>query len=219
MNFFDRLTKGEFCVNAGREKRKCRAAFKLDARALFFLTVMIFVSCALSALAEEQKTGENPAVYEIGVGDVLDVIVYEDPDLSRTVTVRSDGRISLPLIGEVMAAGLTPEALAKIVTEKLTKFADDPKVTVILAQGRERFYYILGQIEEPGQYAINQPITVLQAIARAGGFLEWAKKSRIMIVSAPGKPQKITYFNYENFLGGDDMGNVLINPGETIVVP
>jgi polysaccharide export outer membrane protein len=219
MNFFDKLTKGEFSVNASREKRKFRDAFKLDAGALFLLTVMIFVSCALSAVAEEQKTGDNPAVYEIGVGDVLDVIVYEDPDLSRTVTVRSDGRISLPLIGEVMAAGLTPEALAKIVTEKLTKFADDPKVTVILAQGRERFYYILGQIEEPGQYAINQPITVLQAIARAGGFLEWAKKSRIMIVSAPGKPQKITYFNYENFLGGDDMGNVLINPGETIVVP
>ena len=182
---------------------------------LLEFSYLIFCRLRRNNRKQEKASG----IYKFDVGDVIDVIVYEDPDMSRTVTVRSDGRISLPLVGEIMASGTTPEVLTQTITEKLTKYADDPKVTVILAQGRERVFYILGQIEEPGQYAITQPVTVLQAIARAGGFLEWAKKSRIMIVSAPGEPQKITYFNYENFLGGDDAGNVLINPGETIVVP
>ncbi|MCU0600194.1 MAG: polysaccharide export protein [Desulfobacterales bacterium] len=219
MNLIRETTENARLIIFRKYACKFQLTISLIGRILFFLTAGIFFLNNLPAEAQGPETGEVMGVYKFDVGDVLDVIVYEDPDMSRTVTVRSDGRISLPLVGEIMASGSTPEVLTKTITEKLTKYADDPKVTVILAQGRERVFYILGQIEEPGQYAITQPVTVLQAIARAGGFLEWAKKSRIMIVSAPGEPQKITYFNYENFLGGDDAGNVLINPGETIVVP
>jgi polysaccharide biosynthesis/export protein len=219
MNFINENIEKANVTKFRKDSRDIQIASTLISRLFLFLAIMIFLSNTASAGDQQQKTVEDPGIYQFDVGDILDIIVYEDPEMSRTVTVRSDGRISLPLVGEVMASGTTPEVLAKIITEKLTKFADDPRVTVILAQGRERVYYILGQIEEPGQYTITQPVTVLQAIARAGGFLEWAKKSRIMIVNAPGNPKKITYFNYEDFLGGDDIGNVLINPGETIVVP
>ncbi|MBS3758355.1 MAG: polysaccharide biosynthesis/export family protein [Desulfobacterales bacterium] len=170
--------------------------------------------------AQPEETGDAQGVYEFSAGDVLDVFVFEEPDLSQTVTVRSDGRISLPLIGDIVAEGRTPEMLGQKITQKLNKFIEVADVTVSLAESREKFYYVLGQVEESGQYSMSQPVTVFQALARAGGFLEWAKKSRIMIVRGKGKSEKITYFNYDAFLDGKDMKqNVLIEPGDTIVVP
>ena len=170
--------------------------------------------------AQEVKPNSETDVYEFGVGDVLNVFVYEEPEISQTVTVRSDGRISLPLIGDVVAVGETPEALAGKITQKLKKFIEVADVTVILVDPLEDVYYMLGQVEEPGQYSLERQVTVLQAIANAGGFLEWAKKSRIMIVSGVEDSENVTYFNYEDFLDGKDIKqNILIQPGDTIVVP
>ena len=192
---------------------------------VFFILISVFLvmgillpNAALSATQHLETKGSSGA-YKIGVGDVLDVNVYEVPAASKTVTVRSDGRISLPLVGEIVAAGVTPGDLAKEISKRLVKFIDTPSVTVIINNSAAEVYYVVGQIAKPGQYPLTQPVTVLQAIATAGGFLEWAKKGRIMIVSAPGKPNKISYFNYEDFLGGDATGNVLLKPGDTIVVP
>ncbi|MBV5307404.1 MAG: polysaccharide biosynthesis/export family protein [Desulfobulbaceae bacterium] len=150
----------------------------------------------------------------------MEISVFGEPEISKAVFVRIDGKISLPLIGDVQAADITATVLAKTISEKLTKFVGNPNVTVILAESRSKVYYVLGQIKTPGEYLITQPITILQAIGRAGGLSEWAKKSKIMIVSKPGGSKKINYFDYDAFLAGENIGqNVTINPGDTIVIP
>lgn len=185
----------------------------------FFLIFLMLLGFS-SALAAQEKRPESSENYVIGIGDALEVAVFEEPEISKSVTVRLDGRISLPLVGEFMAADKTPASLADTITRRLDKFVEAPNVTVILSESRSKNYYILGQIQEPGQYPIAQPITVLQAIARAGGFQEWADKSRIKIVSGPGDRQKVRYFNYDAFLEEDGAEqNMVIQPGDTIVIP
>lgn len=185
------------------------------------LIMSIFLLHTTTVSAEQQKSGESTgAEYTFGAGDILEVSVFGEPEISKKVFVRIDGKISLPLIGDVQATDTTATILAKTISGKLVKFVEDPNVTVILSESKSKVYYILGQIKTPGEYLINQPISVLQAIAKAGGLLEWAKKSKIMIVSRPGSSQKITYFDYDDFLGGANIGqNVTINSGDTIVIP
>ena len=193
----------------------------LGVRALFVLLISAaFLINASSLAAQESKSHSKEGVYELGVGDTINVFVYEEPEISQNVTVRSDGRISLPLIGDVVAVGETPEGLAEKIAHKLKKFMEVANVTVILVKARDRVYYVVGQVEEPGQYSLEREITVLQAIANAGGFLEWAKKSSIMIVRRLEDSEKVTYFNYERFLDGKNIDqNIIIKPGDTIVVP
>lgn len=185
------------------------------------VTMSIFLLHATTVNAESRNVGESTdGEYTFGAGDILEVSVFGEPEISKTVFVRIDGKISLPLIGDVQAADTTATTLAQTISGKLVKFVTDPNVTVILSESKSKVYYIIGQIRTPGEYLITQPISVLQAIAKAGGFLEWAKKSKIMIVSKPGVSKKITYFDYDAFLGGGNIGqNVTINPGDTIVIP
>jgi len=190
--------------------------------ALFLSFILVFFLLhATSSQAESAKGEEgSTAEYTFGAGDKLEISVFGEPEISKAVFVRIDGKISLPLIGDVQAADITATVLAKTISEKLTKFVGNPNVTVILAESKSKIYYVLGQIKTPGEYLITQPITVLQAIGRAGGLSEWAKKSKIMIVSKPGTSKKINYFDYDSFLGGENIGqNITINPGDTIVIP
>lgn len=186
---------------------------------IFTMTILLFQTPP--ANAETSKTEEGTThEYTFGAGDILEVSVFGEPEISKAVFVRIDGKISLPLIGDIQAAGTTATLLAQNITEKLTKFVESPNVTVILAESKSKVYYVLGQIKLPGEFLITQPITVLQAIGRAGGLLEWAKKSKIMIVGKPGSSKKISYFDYDAFLEGENIGqNITINPGDTIVIP
>ena len=158
--------------------------------------------------------------YDIGAGDILEVSVWREPDLQRRVVVRIDGRISLPLIGDIQAAGMSINDLNKFITAKFARFVSGPMVGTILVESRSKRYYMIGKITNPGEYAIESPITVLQALARAGGFAEWAKTSRIIIVRRQN-PKEITLeFDYEAVVKGADLEqNILINPGDTIIVP
>lgn len=186
---------------------------------LLLLVFSVFIPDAVYAQQQDEKTSDQ---YVIGAGDVLDVMVYGESDLSRTVFVRIDGRISLPLAGEVQAAGSSPAELGEKITENLEEFLEEPEVTVILEDSKSKVYYMVGQVESPGEYPITRQITVLQAISRAGGFREWAKKDRIMVVSGPDdeKDENISYFDYEKFLKQDAEGrNMVIQPGDTIVIP
>lgn len=185
------------------------------------LFALFFLGQALApAAAANDKSGKTSGVYEIGAGDVLDIFVYEEPEISRAVVVRRDGRISLPLVGDVRAAGRTTEELAEKITERLAKYLEAPHVTIMLAESRENVYYILGQVGTPGEYSLVRPVTLIQAVARAGGFLEWAKKARIMVVSGPQDAEKIVYFDYDRFLDNpDEEKNMVLNPGDTIIVP
>lgn len=163
---------------------------------------------------------DRDSEYIIGFGDILEISVWNEPDVSRTVFVRIDGRISLPLVGDVMAAGKSPEALATLIEEEAKKYIEEPSVAVILTTSNSKRYYLLGQIATPGEFAIDYPITLLQAIAKAGGFQEWAKTSKILIIRRESGVEKIVTFNYDSLIKGTDLDqNILIEPGDTIIIP
>ncbi len=188
--------------------------------------VFILVTCCVFLLSARQAgaaeaEGKASDEYLIGVGDVLEINVWNEKDLSKEeVFVRLDGRISLPMIGDAVARDLSPEGLGASLEEKFGKFITEPNVSVILKESHSKTYFIVGQIAKPGEVLIKQPISILQCIARAGGFLEWAKKAKIIIVRKGENGDKQLSFDYDAFINGENPGqNILIAPGDTIIVP
>jgi len=170
-----------------------------------------------------KRTDATPAVdpnYVIGPQDVVDVSVWKEPDVSRSVPVRPDGKISLPLINDVQAAGLTPAQLAANITAGLTKFITSPQVTVIVSQVNSQRIYILGEVARAGSYTLLPDMNVLQALSDAGGFTAFANSKKIYILRQDnGKQQKIP-FNYKDVISGKDPSqNIPLKAGDTIVVP
>lgn len=159
--------------------------------------------------------------YVIGVDDVLAINVWKEPDVSRTVPVRSDGKISLPLAGEVQASGDTPHQLEKELTAKLQSFISEPEVTVIVTEVKSQKFNILGQVSKPGSYPLTNASTVLDAIAIAGGFRDFAKQKSIYILRQnPDGSQSRLPFNYKEVIKGKDSAqNIKLQPRDTIVVP
>lgn len=158
--------------------------------------------------------------YLIDVGDVVEIQVWQEPELSRSLIVRLDGKISLPLIGDVVAAGKTPSELDLFLEERFAEVVTEPAVSVILLESRSRRYYIVGQVATPGEFSIDFPLTLLQIIARSGGFQEWAKREEIKVIRRQNGKDKFFHFNYESFVKGKNLEqNVLIEPGDTIIVP
>ncbi|MGO8756714.1 MAG: polysaccharide biosynthesis/export family protein [Terracidiphilus sp.] len=159
--------------------------------------------------------------YVIGDDDLLAISVWKEPDLSKQVPVRSDGKISLPLMGEVQAAGRTPLELEQEITAKLKNFITDPQVTVIVQQINSQKFNILGQVAKPGSFPLTNGETIVDAIAAAGGFRDFAKKKSIYVLrqNAEGGESKID-FNYQEFIKGKDPAkNIALRPRDTIVVP
>jgi polysaccharide export outer membrane protein len=162
----------------------------------------------------------NDPDYVIGAEDVLDVSVWKEPDVSRSVPVRPDGRISLPLINDVPAAGLTPQQLAASVTEKLRKFMNEPQVTIIVTAINSQRVFIVGEVNRAGAVPLIPGMTVLQALSSAGGFTAYANMRKIHIVRIRDGKQIQLPFNYKGALKGDgSQQNIRLEPGDTIVVP
>jgi polysaccharide export outer membrane protein len=162
----------------------------------------------------------TPADYVIGPDDVLTVVFWRDKDLSGDVAVRPDGKISLPLLNDVQASGLTPDQLRVQLTEAATRFVEDPTVTVIVKEINSRKVFITGQVAKPGPYALAGPTTVLQLIAMAGGVLEYADSKNITILrNENGRP--VSYrFNYKDVSKRKNLRqNIELKPGDTIIVP
>jgi polysaccharide export outer membrane protein len=158
--------------------------------------------------------------YIIGAEDVLDISVWKEPELTRTVPVRPDGKISIPLLNDVQAAGLTPLQLGLLITENLRKFLTEPQVTVIVTQINSRRIYLLGEVAKPGAYSLLPNMTVLQALSSGGGFTAFAKQSKIYVLrTESGKSVKYP-FDYKGVLSGKrSQDNIVLQPGDTIVVP
>jgi polysaccharide biosynthesis/export protein len=157
----------------------------------------------------------------IGAADVLAVNVWKEPEISRSVPVRSDGKISLPLVGEVQASGETPRKLEQEIAVKLKSFISEPEVTVIVQEIRSQKFNILGQVVKPGSYPLANSATVLDAIAFAGGFRDFAKQKGIYILrqNPDGTPSRLP-FNYKDVIKGKHLSeNVTLQPGDTVVVP
>ncbi len=157
----------------------------------------------------------------IGNGDLLAISVWKQPDISKSIPVRSDGRISLPLIGELQAAGQTPLALEEEITSKLQPYLAEPDVTVIVEQINSEKFNILGRVTKPGSYSLTNPTTVLDAIALAGGCRDFAKHKSIYVLRRnPDGSETRFPFNYQDVIKGKNTAqNITLQPRDTIVVP
>jgi polysaccharide biosynthesis/export protein len=158
--------------------------------------------------------------FVIGNDDVLAINVWKEPDISRSIPVRSDGKISLPLVGEVQAAGLTPLNLEKDIASKLKNFISEPEVTVMVQQVNSQKFNVLGQVVRPGTYVIANSPTVIDAIALAGGFRDFAKQKSIYVLRQGDSRESRIPFNYKEVSQGKNMTqNIKLQPGDTIIVP
>jgi polysaccharide export outer membrane protein len=159
--------------------------------------------------------------FVIGNGDVLAVSVWKQPDLSRSIPVRSDGKISLPLVGEVQATGQTPLKLEDELTRKLQPYLNEPEVTVIVEQINSQKFNILGRVAKPGSYPLVNPTTVLDAIALAGGCRDFAKQKSIYVLRhLPNGTETRMPFNYQDVIKGKNTAqNIELQPHDTVVVP
>lgn len=185
------------------------------------------VALALAVAIAAQLLGCAPATvipkmsesepYRIGREDILDIAVWRDPDLSKSLPVRPDGLISLPIVGEVQAAGKTPAELESNIRNRLEPYLKDPKVTVIVREAVSSRVFVTGLVQKPGAYPIGGRISVVQAIAMAGGFAEFANKSALVVIRE-GRNGGRFPVRYDDLVHGTG-GNFYLQPGDTVVVP
>lgn len=168
--------------------------------------------------ATEPASGSAPD-YVIGPDDMLHISVWKEDELTNTLPVRPDGKISMPLLNDVQAAGLTPMQLAASVTEKLKKYLADPRVTVVVTQMNSQRIYVTGEVQHTGAMNLAPNMTVLQAVASAG-LTQFSNPKGIYVLRTENGKQQKFLFNYKQVVKGESMDqNILLKPGDTIVVP
>jgi len=171
--------------------------------------------------AAHLATNSTASEYIIGPTDVLDVSVWKEPEISRTVTVRPDGKISLPLIGELQAAGQTPAALQATIKEKLATFITSPEVTILVHDVRSDSISVFGKVAKPGAYPLAKQMTIMDVLAAAGGFKDYAKTTKIYLLRVESDGTTKRYmFNFKQVIKGQNLSqNLLVEPHDTIYVP
>ncbi|MGB7849040.1 MAG: polysaccharide biosynthesis/export family protein [Candidatus Acidiferrum sp.] len=180
-------------------------------------------NAAQSSPAKSADTAAKPIgepEYKIGPQDVLQIDVWKEPDISRAIPVRPDGKISLPLLNDLQAAGLTTMELAASISEGLKKFINSPQVTVTLKEINSRRVYCTGEVMKPGALALLPSMTALQAISSCGGFTQFAKIKNIYVLRVEDGKQVQHPFNYKEVVKGKKAeDNIVLQPGDVIVVP
>lgn len=176
---------------------------------------------ASSPQPELAARGARSEDFIIGNDDVLAISVWKEPDLTKQIPVRSDGKISLPLIGDIQAAGRTPSQLELDITEKLKGYMTDPQVAVIVQQINSLKFNILGEVAKPGAYALVTGTTIVDAIATAGGLRDFAKRKGIYVLRPNSSGSEFRYsFNYQDFIKGKNTKqNIMLKPRDTVIVP
>lgn len=207
-------------------RRTC-TGWMAAAGAAIAVGALLLASPARGMAPESSSSQAMPAVpagpsYKIGPGDVLDVDVWQNSELTfKNLPVRPDGKISIPLLNDVQAAGLTAMQLSDNIAQGLKKYVKgDPVVTVVVAQVNSQRYYVLGEVMHPGVFPLLPGLTALQAISTAGGFTQFANEKKIYILrESNGQAQKLP-FNYKDVVQGKDLRqNIELKPGDTIVIP
>jgi polysaccharide export outer membrane protein len=207
----------------------------LSNRRGFTACCCLFVLAAVAAAgAQVQPSGGNatapdkvagpaamlPADYVIGPEDVLGIVFWRDQDMTGDVTVRPDGMVTLPLLGDMPAAGMTPDALRAQIQTAAAKYVQDPSVTVVVRQIHSRKVFITGEVKTPGAYPLTGPRTVMQLIALAGGLNEFADAKGITVMRNQGGQTESFKFNYKDVARGKNLEqNIVLKPGDTVVVP
>ena len=193
---------------------------------LAILALILTVSAAAASSEPSKAKSSVPALpapeeYLIGPDDILAVSVWREPEISRNVVVRPDGRISLPLVGDLRASGHTPAELQNEIKDHLLNYLSNPEVTVIVQEARSQKFNILGEVEHPGSYPLSRSMTVLDAIAVAGGLRDFAKSGKIYVlrIMTDGSRARLQ-FNYKEVIKGQGLSqNVELQPRDTVVVP
>jgi polysaccharide biosynthesis/export protein len=185
--------------------------------------IVILLSVSFSLSQQKQETMDKPVDdpnYVIGPEDVLHIRVWKEEALSMTVPVRSDGMISLPLINDVQASGLTPLQLREHLTEKFKTFVENPTVTVVLMEANSFKVFVTGQVRNPGVYRLRTETTLLQIITMAGDFTDEADPRKIVIIRREHGKDKRLEVNYREIIDGiNPEANVVLRPGDTVSVP
>src|SRR5688572_19760084 len=177
-------------------------------------------AAAAAAAAPRPTDPVVPPGYVIGTDDVLSIVYWKDKDMSSEAQVRPDGRIALPLINEVQAAGLTPEQLREKLTEESKKYMEDANITVVVRQINSRKVFITGEVNKPGPYPLTSATSVMQLIATAGGLREYADSKKIVIMRTVNGTPVSLQFNYKDVIAGKNLKqNIELKPGDTVVVP
>jgi polysaccharide biosynthesis/export protein len=171
------------------------------------------------ATALANSNALTAAEYQIGPEDVLDISVWKQPELSRTVPVRPDGKVSLPLLNDFQAAGLTPSDLREQLVSRLSDFVPTPEVSVIVREVHSRKVAVVGAVKTAGRYELKSPMTVLEAIALAQGFTDFAARDRIVVLRQSGGTTTRIPFNYRKIADGMEQENFFVRPGDIVVVP
>ena len=198
--------------------------------AIFTCILVTFTMGSGQALAAEKKSAAEtrtwsakagPNDYKIGAGDILEITIWKEPDLSRAeVLVRTDGKISFPLLNDVQASDLTPLEMKRNMEVGLKEFISNPFVTITVTSPASQQIYVLGEVLNTGEYPLTKNLTVLQAFALAGGFTEWASKKEIVLMRKEGGKEKIYRINYKNIIKGKDLSqNLKLKADDTIIVP
>ncbi|MGH9421562.1 MAG: polysaccharide biosynthesis/export family protein [Thermoanaerobaculia bacterium] len=204
-----------------------RLIFTLSISALLTGGASVGAAQAPRAIGQTVSSGSGaaatpviPAGYVIGPSDVLSIVFWRDKDMTAEVTVRPDGKITLPLLNEVVAGGYTPEELRVRLVEAAKKFIEDPNATVVVKEIRSRNVFITGNVAKPASYPLTNDMTALQLIALAGGLFEYADASSIVIIRTEGAHTQYLKFNYKDVIKQKNVGqNVTLKPGDTVVVP
>lgn len=201
----------------------------ISVRALVITVVLLGMSTGCASVVPKEAIDEaaRPVSKEflLGPEDVLEVTVWRNQDLSRTVVVRPDGKISLPLIGDVQASGLNSSQVAAKIAARLTEFKENPNVSVSLKEVNSYFIYVLGEVLKPGKYPLKSYATVLQGVSLAGGFTPYASKNRMQVIrthsNEDGKESQIRIpVPYSQLVSGNgQVENFILKSGDTIVVP
>jgi polysaccharide export outer membrane protein len=197
---------------------------------LFFSFLVGTVSFAkTSAQFSESEDGSDTLTagssdtglqYIIGPGDVLQVSVWKETDFTVSVNVRFDGKVTLPLVGDVQAEGRTPEQLGGDLEQRLSEYIELPQVTVSVTEPNSARYFVIGKVGKQGAYPFTGPVTVVQALALAEGFQEFAKRDKVFVIRVENGKQIGLQVEYDRLEGGKDLeSNILLQPGDTIVVP
>ena len=196
---------------------------RLTAMLTLLLAGVLLVSGPLAAFGQEEVPVVRPKPrddYNLGAGDLVQVIVWKNEDVSGEFRVRPDGKFSMPLIGDILAEGSTADSISMQVEQKLKLFIESPYVSTIVVEAASNRIYVLGEVVNPGAYAVDGSLTVLQALALAGGFTEFASKEKMVLVRGVGVVQVNTKLSYSKILRtpGEE-SNPIMERGDTLVVP
>jgi len=190
---------------------------KTSAKSWVVMGMVLLSGCAHQSMG---KVDNSDQPYRIGREDVLDVAVWRDGDLSRTLPVRPDGFISLPMVGEVRAEGRTPTELSEQIRDSLRAYVQEPRVTVIVREVNSSRVFITGEVAHPGAYPLRGQVSILQAIALAGGFTDFADRDGIVVLRRSGADGSTIPVSYSQLVGEPEKNEPLnLRPGDTIVVP